>query len=129
MSLEPRPAKLTDTAAFDHPGVPSPQLEQLVARLVREQLAPISRELAAMKALEQSSNKLLADSIGNHVTQLLREQTDLKALLSAVKEEQKASGGSGAGWLMPTLVCGQMLVVAAFLFMRSANDKKRGHII
>ena len=110
-------------------GVPSPQLEQLVARLVREQLAPISRELAAMKALEQSSNKLLADSIGNHVTQLLREQTDLKALLSAVKEEQKASGGSGAGWLMPTLVCGQMLVVAAFLFMRSANDKKRGHII
>ena len=106
--------------------------DRLVSSYITDRYAPHVMGdnvcVAAMKALEQSSNKLLTDQIGNHMTQVLKEQTDLKALVSAVKEEQKASGGSGSGWLMPTLVCGQMLVVAAFLFMRS-NDKKRGHII
>ena len=108
--------------------VPSPQLEQMVARLLREQLAPISKELAAMKAIEQNANKLLNEQINQHITTLVKEQTDLKALVGTVVAEQQKASGSGSGWLMPTLVCGQMLVVAAFLFMRS-NDKKRGHII
>lgn len=108
-------------------GTPSQPLEQMVARLLREQLVPISKELAVMKA----ADKALTEKVALQTNQVFREQGELKALVSALAEQQKAGGGSGlgSGWLMPTLVCGQMLVVAAFLFMRSSNDKKRGHII
>ena len=58
-------------------------------------------------------------------------QAQLSSLLQLsgeIKQAQAAS--SSGGWLMPTLVCGQMLALAAFLFHRSvAKDKKRDHFL
>ena len=49
-------------------------------------------------------------------------------LSGEIKQAQAAS--SSGGWLMPTLVCGQMLALAAFLFYRMvAKDKKRDHFL
>ena len=66
------------------------------------------------------------DAVGRKALQA--QLSSLLQLSGEIKQAQAAS--SSGGWLMPTLVCGQMLALAAFLFYRMvAKDKKRDHFL
>ena len=60
-------------------------------------------------------------------------QAQLASLLELsreIKREQGAGSSSSSGWLVPALVCGQMLCLAAFVFYRQVSkDKKRDHFL
>ena len=94
-------------------------LEASVGRLEATTSALKSR----MATLESNQHE---DAVGRKALQA--QLSSLLQLSGEIKQAQAAS--SSGGWLMPTLVCGQMLALAAFLFHRSvAKDKKRDHFL
>ena len=93
----------------------------------------LKSKVAELERSLQETHKVLTDphSVANSKFQTLvklnQEHTEqLKRIEAALDSASAAS----SGWLFPTLVCGQMLALAAFLFYRQVvKDKKRDHFL
>ena len=85
----------------------------------------LKSKVAELERRLQETHKVLTDphSVANSKFQTLvklnQEHTEqLKRI------EAGSASAASSGWLFPTLVCGQMLALAAFLFYRQVYDKK-----
>ena len=107
-------------------------LHEVEASVQRLETRLTQLEASLKKRLEQAAQEGAAGRKEELALQLsLQAQLSTLVQLSGeIKQAQAQAAGSSSGWIVPTLVCGQMLVLAAFLFYRQvAKDKKRDHFL